>query len=114
MSDWAKAYLPHTPQAVYGCTILCALVFALIATLLTLWRDKEFLPMHTITQAGSGAMFPVFATLPFVPFDRDLMDTLYQSWVTVAMAGLLGMGVTLYGLFASHSRFNPYTQRRNR
>ena len=56
--------------------------------------------INTFTQAGSGATFPTFVLLPFVPFDQEhLLQTMEQSWVMVGIAGLLGAGVTISGLW---------------
>lgn len=60
---------------------------------------RGFSGMLAITQAGSGASFPTFVMMPFVPFDADLMTTLTQSWFTVALAGLIGAGVSIYSLW---------------
>jgi hypothetical protein len=83
----------------YGLTILCGLLFAGIGAAHSYMKGRGFQFVHVVTQGGSGATFPTFLLMPFVPFDSHLMAAMAQSWVTVGLAGLLGAGVTLYGLF---------------
>ena len=79
--------------------MICAGVFAIVGTVVGWFLKRPFNPMTAITQAGSGASFPTFIMMPFVPFDADLMNALAQSWVSVGMAGLIGVGVTIYSLW---------------
>lgn len=83
----------------YGLTLLCALLFALVGTIISFFKRQGFHLINTFMQAGSGATFPTFVIMPFVPFDQHLMTTMAQSWVMVGIAGLLGAGVTVWGLF---------------
>ena len=83
----------------YGITIISGLLFAAIGAVHSWLKGCGFQLAHVATQGGSGATFPVFLLMPFVPFDDHLMAAMAQSWVTVAIAGLLGAGVTLFGLF---------------
>lgn len=94
----------------YTLTIGCGLLFALIGLLHSLIKRRGLDLVHIATQGGSGATFPVFLLMPVVPFDQHLMDAMAQTWVTVGLAGLLGGGVTIYGLF----QLPPPKQKRRR
>ena len=37
--------------------------------------------------------------MPLIPFDEDLLAPLAQSWFTVALAGIIGAGITLRSLW---------------
>jgi drug/metabolite transporter (DMT)-like permease len=106
LNGFVHHYAPHTAEAIYGVTILSAVAFALIGAAVSWWKGCGFQPVHVIMQCGSGATFPVFVLMPFVPFDRHLIDTMAQSWVTVGIAGLLGAGVAIYALFQPPSPLN--------
>ena len=93
----------------YGITIGFGLLFAAIGAAHSWIKGCGFQFVHIVTQGGSGATFPVFLLMPFVPFDDHLMAAMAQSWVTVGLAGLLGAGVTLYGLFQA-----PHAKRKRR
>ncbi len=43
----------------YGLTLLCSLLFAAIGTGYTVLRGQGFHFIHTVTQAGIGATFPI-------------------------------------------------------
>ena len=100
MNDFIHEWAPHTEQAIYGLTLASALLFAALGTIIALARGKGFHLINTFTQAGSGATFPTFVILPFVPFDQEhLLQMMEQSWVMVGIAGALGAGVTISGLW---------------
>jgi hypothetical protein len=99
LTDFIHSYAPHTEQALYGLTLISAMIFAVLGSLIAIGRGKGFHLANTFTQAGSGATFPTFLLMPLVPFDEHLMAAMAQSWVMVGLAGLLGAGVTLSGLW---------------
>ena len=99
MTEFVHNNAPHSAEAVYALTLLSALAFAVVGTLIAVARGKGFHLVNTFTQAGSGSTFPTFLLMPFVPFDEHLMEAMAQSWVMVGLAGLLGAGVTLSGLW---------------
>ena len=92
--------VPHTDTALYGCTMACALAFAVVGSIMSMRRHRRISGMMAIAQAGSGASFPVFILLPLVPYDPDILEALTEnSWVTVALAGLIGAGAAIYSLW---------------
>ena len=99
MSDFIHENAPHSAEALYALTLVSALIFAALGTCIALGRGKGFHLANTFTQAGSGATFPTFMLMPFVPFDEHLMSAMAQSWVMVGLAGFLGAGVTISGLW---------------
>lgn len=99
MTDFIHNNAPHSAEALYACTLLSALAFAVIGTIIAFVRGKGLHLVNTFTQAGSGSTFPTFVLMPFVPFDEHLMEAMAQSWVMVGLAGVLGAGVTLSGLW---------------
>ena len=104
MTAWIHAHFPHSEVALYGCSIASALIFAAIYVMRCMRRGRGFHLVDTITQAGSGSTFPIFLLMPVIPFDKDLLTGVTAGWTTFGLAGLIGVGVTLYGLFAAPIR----------
>jgi hypothetical protein len=83
----------------YGMTIAFALGFAVIGVGYSFFRGRGFNVISAFANFGSGSTFPVFIMMPFVPYDEHLIETMKQAWISVGAAGLIGAGVTIYGLF---------------
>ena len=90
---------PHSDLDFYIWNWGCGLLFAVIGGLIAHYRHKSFQLPHLLAHGSGGATFPTFLWMPFVPFDPHLSQAIYSSWVNVALAGLIGMGVTLYSLW---------------
>lgn len=112
---FGHGWLPHTEPQLAATCIITALIFALIAGVRSA-KDKQNRNQtwmwHIGAQAGTGAMFPIFVIIPFVPYDRDLAGVIYTEPVPVFFAGAFGAGVALYALFRTHTKASGYAPRR--
>jgi drug/metabolite transporter (DMT)-like permease len=108
-SPFPHEWLWHTDFAVLQACVLSAALFGVGAIILTAIAERTLQIWHAATQAGNGAMFPIFFLLPFVPFDHDLAEALYAEPLPVIFAGIFAMGASIYIFFRTTTHYrDPY------
>lgn len=119
LHDFVHAHAPHTPAEFYLLSLMGAVIFAALGKAISLYRRRRAqhgnAPANrghtevgsTIAYLGSGSSFVIFVIMPLVPFDEDLLLPLNQSWLTVALAGIIGAGITLRSLWGEPDRSPP-------
>lgn len=94
LHDLVHACAPHTPTEFYLLSLIGALMFAALGKAISLYRRRRARTQagSAIAHLGSSSSFVIYLILPLVPFDEDLLLPLGQSWLTVALAGIIGAG----------------------
>ena len=103
MSDihaWIHLYAPHSGEALY----IWSLATGLVAVGLVYFRclhtgSQNHLPLAwTVSTAATAAPAPTWILLLLAPLDRDLLQTIANDPVTLALAGLYGLAAAFRDL----------------
>ncbi len=90
---WLHSHAPHSAQALYASSAICALLAVLTVYVLSrIDRSHKHLPVNWIVlTAAIAAPVPTWALLIVMPLDPDLGGTISADPVVVALAGLYGL-----------------------
>jgi hypothetical protein len=97
IGGWIHRHAPHSAEALYASSLLCALSAALMVYgYCRFARCHKHLPVNwMVTTAALAAPIPTWVLLILMPLDTDLSRTVTNDPVVVALAGLYGLSAAI-------------------